>query len=120
MNGSIKMIDSLVEQLNNAKLDGNTGESLLAVYSFAVSTQNSLTVQRSLSPLPQSTYSTSNPSSRPHYRYPPRTASQPHLEHSLVKSLPTNLKMPISIGSSLVIPNDDPCLAIPTSLSLKR
>jgi hypothetical protein len=28
MNGSIKMIDSLVEQLNNAKLDGKTGMSL--------------------------------------------------------------------------------------------
>ena len=27
MNGSIKMIDSLVEQLNNAKLDGKTGMS---------------------------------------------------------------------------------------------
>jgi triosephosphate isomerase len=27
MNGSIKMIDSLVEQLNNAKLDGTTGMS---------------------------------------------------------------------------------------------
>lgn len=28
MNGSVKMIDSLVEQLNNAKLDGNTGRYL--------------------------------------------------------------------------------------------
>jgi hypothetical protein len=26
MNGSIKMIDSLVDQLNNAKLDGKTGQ----------------------------------------------------------------------------------------------
>lgn len=26
MNGSVKMIDSLVEQLNDAKLDGSTGE----------------------------------------------------------------------------------------------
>jgi triosephosphate isomerase len=29
MNGSIKMIDSLVEQLNNAKLDGSTGSCFL-------------------------------------------------------------------------------------------
>lgn len=28
MNGSIKMIDSLVDQLNNAKLDGKTGKPL--------------------------------------------------------------------------------------------
>lgn len=28
MNGSVKMIDSLVEQLNNAKLDGSTGTSI--------------------------------------------------------------------------------------------
>lgn len=32
MNGSVKMIDSLVEQLNNAKLDGTTGTSDQSVY----------------------------------------------------------------------------------------
>jgi hypothetical protein len=32
MNGSVKMIDSLVEQLNNAKLDGTTGTSDQSIY----------------------------------------------------------------------------------------
>jgi hypothetical protein len=36
MNGSVKMIDSLVEQLNNAKLDGKTGESSLLIVGLIV------------------------------------------------------------------------------------
>ena len=119
MNGSIKMIDSLVEQLNNAKLDGTTGmsmQSITLIEQFGVR----LIVQRSSLHPRQSTYSTFRTSSRPQPRSLPRTASPPPLEHSLEKSPPTNLKMLRSTGSSLVTLSDDPCLVIPTSLSPRR
>ena len=55
MNGTVDMITKLIEHLNNAPLDGKTGEQALSVFCPSLLMHDHL--QRSSLPLPQSTSS---------------------------------------------------------------